>query len=142
MRIGRLTVTAVWTPRPPRFQDLTQFVCTGCGWWFAHLVGDHWRGAYHADPERPSGQYPEPGQAREITWEALCELYADCCDHLVPLADPRARCPDCAVPLGQFHDKRGCDLGQCVRSGRQYITCPQTHKHDCAIDIWTGHRGH
>lgn len=123
--------------RRPRFVDGAEYMCDGCGWWWEHVRGDRWRGAYWADPERPSGQYPDPGRGGEMTWEQFADHYADCADHLVPLAGRNIACPDCAVPIGQYH-VRGCDRAVCKRSGWQRLTCPDADTHECVTRVWTG----
>lgn len=63
-----------------------------------------------------------------------------------------AACPDCAVPPGEPHQD-GCDVAQCLWTGRQRLMCPragtieEVHQltdgtgfvpHNCGRDVWTG----
>lgn len=68
----------------PRFAPYTDYECSGCHWWFEHIKGDAWRGAYFADPTTVSGQYPPAGTARTMTYEDIGKEYGDCVNHLVP----------------------------------------------------------
>lgn len=58
-----------------RFTPHTDYVCTGCGWWFHHLTGDRWLGPYYHD----MGYTPH----RVMTWEELEESESDCASRLI-----------------------------------------------------------
>jgi len=135
MKISRSARTQ-WRP-PPRLEDNTAYMCTQCGWWWEHLAGDSWRGAYFADLSAPGGQRPAPGRGCGMTWDQLADSYSDCYGHLAPLDSRYLICPDCEVVAGNFH-RAGCGRAVCRLSRMRAPDCARENNHRCYTLVWAG----